>query len=269
MMTGTVVVTDLDGTLLHPETYSFEAALPALGFLKERGVPLVLCSSKTRWEIESYRERLENDDPFVAENGVGIFVPEDYFPFPVEGESTDSYIVMTLGRPYAEIRGVFEALRKRLKVRVRGFADMTVQEVASLSGLKPEEAELSLKRDFGEPFVFEEGETGVEAFLKAIEEAGLHWTRGRFYHMLGDNDKGRAVRILRGLYEKLFGGVRTVGLGDNLNDLPLLKEVDTAVLVQKADGSYEPEINIPGLIRAVGIGPEGWNRAILELGGTF
>ena len=57
----------------------------------------------------------------------------------------------------------------------------------------------------------------------------------------------------------------TVGIGDSLNDLPLLLTVDHPVLVQKPDGSYDPDIDLPGLIRAPGIGPVGWNHAVLEL----
>ena len=53
-MAKIIVFTDLDGTLLHPRTYSFEAAMPALKLIKEKDVPLILCSSKTRAEIEVY-----------------------------------------------------------------------------------------------------------------------------------------------------------------------------------------------------------------------
>ena len=55
------------------------------------------------------------------------------------------------------------------------------------------------------------------------------------------------------------------GIGDSLNDLPLLLAVDHPVLVQKPDGSYDHEIDVPQLIHAPGIGPVGWNHAILDL----
>ena len=47
-----LVFTDLDGTLLDHETYSFELALPAIDVLKEKNIPLIFCTSKTRAEIE-------------------------------------------------------------------------------------------------------------------------------------------------------------------------------------------------------------------------
>lgn len=261
----TIIITDLDGTLFHPKTYSFEAAMPALTLIKERRIPLIFCSSKTRGEIEFYRTRLKNSHPFISENGGGIFIPKGYFKFAIKGEIRDNYIIINLGTSYEDIRKIFIDIRERLRIKVKEFGDMAVKEVADLAGLSIIEADLAKKRDFDEPFVFEEGELKAGEFLKAIEEAGLCWTQGRFFHILGDNDKGKAVKILKGLYEKAYGKIKTIGLGDSLNDLPLLQEADYPVLVQKEDGSYDTRIDLPNIIKTDGIGPEGWASAVMGL----
>ncbi len=265
LMQTYIIFSDLDGTLLDSRTYSFEDANPALKLIRQRGIPLVLCSSKTRAEIEVYRTRLLNKDPFVAENGGGVFIPEKYFPFPVEGETRAGYHLISFGRPYQELRNVLKELREELSIGVQGFGDMSVQEVAVLTGLAESEASLAKMRDFDEPFIFEENDEKVDVFLHAIESRGYRWTRGRFHHVMGRNDKGRAVAFLRGLYEKKYGSLQTVGIGDNLNDLPLLQAVDHPVLVQNESGAYEEEISMPKLVRAEGIGPRGWNSAIIRL----
>ena len=59
--------------------------------------------------------------------------------------------------------------------------------------------------------------------------------------------------------------LQLIGIGDSLNDLPMLQVVDRPVLVQKPGGGYDPDIELPGLIRAPGIGPAGWNHAVLDL----
>jgi mannosyl-3-phosphoglycerate phosphatase len=102
-------------------------------------------------------------------------------------------------------------------------------------------------------------------FLQAIEAKGLHWTRGRFHHILGDNDKGRAVRLLAELYRRGLPGLVTVGIGDALNDLPLFQAVDVPVLVQREDGSYAEGVRSPRLAFADAPGPTGWNKAILRI----
>jgi mannosyl-3-phosphoglycerate phosphatase family protein len=260
-----IIFTDLDGTLLHPKTYSFDEASPALELIRQRDIPLILCSSKTWAELEVYRKRLNNRHPFISENGGGLFVPEGYFPFRVGDEMRGGCWFIIFGSPYQELRNVLIDLRERLLVKVRGFGDMSTQEIAVLSGLPEPEAALARMRDFDEPFIFEEADADVEAFLQAIETRGYHWTRGRFYHIIGENDKGRAVTYLKGLYENQYGPLRTIGIGDNLNDLPLLRVVDHPVLVQNENGMYSEGITLPNLIGADGIGPRGWNRAIMRL----
>ena len=74
-MTYFVVFTDLDGSLLDGETYSFESATQALKALRMRNIPLILVSSKTRAEMEPLRRRLNHRDPFIVENGAAVFVP--------------------------------------------------------------------------------------------------------------------------------------------------------------------------------------------------
>ena len=258
-----VIVTDLDGTLLHHRTYSFEEARPALELVRQRGIPLVICSSKTRAEIEVYRKRLDNGHPFISENGGGIYIPAGYFPFHGAGEFREGYEVISLGASYDEMRKRLAALRDRLGIAVRGFGDMTVYEVAGLTGLSLEEARLAKQRDFEEPFIFPDKPD--DRFLREIEGEKLRWTQGRFFHIMGNHHKGKAVNILRRLYERRDGPVMTIGIGDSLNDLPFLLSVDRPVLVKKESGIHDGRIDIPGLVRTEGIGPAGWNEAVMRL----
>ena len=101
---------------------------------------------------------------------------------------------------------------------------------------------------------------------RMAREDGLHIvTGGRFHPLVGDSDKGRAVVELRTLYERAWGPIRAIGLGDSPNDLPMLQAVDIPVLVRKPGGAYDPGIRIPGLVFAPGAGPEGWAEAVLGL----
>jgi mannosyl-3-phosphoglycerate phosphatase family protein len=263
MKRNMIIITDLDGTLLDARTYSFREAAPALELINGKGLPLILCSSKTRAELEVWRERLGNRHPFIVENGGGIFIPENYFPFPVDGEARSGYQVISLGMPYTRIREKFVRLRDELQMPVRGFGDMTPAEVAALTGLPLDEAVLAKQREYGEPFVFPGA--ADERMLQAIEASGLRWTQGRLFHLMGNHHKGRAVALLRTLFERAMGPVIVAGLGDSLNDLPFLLAVDHPFLVRRADGSHDSRIDIPGLSRTQKIGPAGWNEAVLKL----
>ena len=256
-----VIFTDLDGTLLSAVDYSFEKAVPALERIKKTGIPLVYSSSKTRKEIEAIRLRTGNAHPFISENGGGIFIPEGYFPFSPGGSRESGYIKITLGRPYSEVRAALEGVRAVFKSPIKGFGDMTVKEIALETGLSTSEAALAMDRDFDEPFIFEGCPVDEARLERLIREQGFNSTRGRFHHILGDHDKGRAFRILKGCYERLYGVIVTICLGDGANDIPLLKEADYPVLVRKPDGEYE-ETGLEGVIKSDRAGPEGWNKAV-------
>ena len=262
-MKKTIIFTDLDGTLLDQSNYSFADAQPALQRVAASATPLIMCSSKTRRELEDYRRLLNSPHPFISENGGGIFIPRGYFPFAVAAEPADEYQLIRLGTPYAEIRKQFVCLREQFHAKVRGFADMSVAEVAALTGLAGKNALAAQQREFDEPFIFDGAPD--QDFLNAIEAAGLRWTQGRFFHIMGRHDKGRAVCMLIALYRRQFGETRSIALGDSLNDLAMLVDADQAVLVKHADGSFDSRIDMAGLLKTRLPGPAGWNETVLDL----
>ena len=272
-MTQLIVYTDLDGCLLDSITFSYEPATPALEALRSQRIPLVLVSSKTRAEIEPLRQRLSHHDPFIVENGAAVFVPRGLFDFPLERARVRiPYDVIELGLPYSILRDVLKQIEKNVATPLRGFGDLSVDEVMQVTELGRQDAFLAKQREYDEPYLLEGPTALIEEVCRQIVVRGLRWTKGgRFFHLTGDNNKGQAAALLLRCYQRqrLLQGdsdrVETVGIGDSVNDAPLLAVVDHPILVQKPDGSYDPDIHIPGMIRASGIGPIGWNHAVQEL----
>jgi mannosyl-3-phosphoglycerate phosphatase len=264
-----IIFTDLDGTLLDASTYSFEQAAEALALVSECRIPLIICSSKTRTEIEHYRLLLKNDHPFISENGGGIFIPKGNTSLKVyKGriiiEEIDDYRTILLGASYKALRDGIIAMRTK-GFDVKGFGDMTADEVSQVTGLSLEESAMARQREFDEPFLFTGPEDMRKALFEYIHELGFNFTQGAFFHLLGDSDKGKAVSILADLYAEQFEDIYTVAVGDSPNDLPMLRNVDIPVIVKKKNGVYDPSINLPNLIRADGVGPEGWNKVITQI----
>ena len=272
-MTRYVVFTDLDGTLLDADTYSFTEALPALEALRARGIPLVLVSSKTRAEMEPLRRRLRHRGPFIVENGAAVFIPHGYFDFPIVRSRVKScYDVIELGLPYYMLRDVLKQIEDAVETPIKGFGDLSVDEVMQLTNLSRTDAMLAQIREYDEPYLLEGPPALVEEVCRQIITRGLRWTKGgRLFHLTGDNDKGEATELLLRCYRRQQrlrdrpDRVESVGIGDGVNDAPLLAAVDYPILVQKPDGSYDPDIHIGGLTKAQGIGPAGWNHAIMSL----
>jgi mannosyl-3-phosphoglycerate phosphatase len=263
-----VVFTDLDGTLLDHCTYSAEAAMPLVKRLTDAGAAIVFCSSKTRAEQELYRKKLGISAPFIVEDGGAIFVSKGYFPFPYKYHRViGDYQVVELGMPYREIQRILKGISEKNNMAVGGFDGMDAAQIASLTGLDVAQAKLAKKREYEETLNLTGSDEEIRLILSKIEESGLSWSKGgRFYGVMGGSNKGRATKILIGLFNRKLGRIKTIGVGDSFNDVPMLAEVDVPVLVQKP-GSYWEDIELANLHRIDGVGPEAWVKAIEELTG--
>lgn len=266
-----LLFTDLDATLLDERTYDASAATEALNALKLRGIPVHFCTSKTFAESVFWQEKLGIDAPFVVENGGAVCFKPDHFaqavslPFVALG----AWRMLPLGLPYPKLIEAFQLLKKIPGLRLRGFSDMDAREISRDSGLSIEDAGRAKDRHFDEPFRMEAGDEALLA--RGVLDLGLSLSRGgRYFHLTSGFDKGSAVRKLCLMYEVL--GVRpfTVALGDSPNDLPMLQSVDLACVVMRQDEQgrtyHHPEL-LEKCTKAHfvdGVGPVGWNRAVLE-----
>ena len=267
---GLIVVTDLDGTLLDFDDLSFDPARPALTMLRKLDVPVICCSSKTPSEIEYWRRKIGLSGPFICENGAAVFFPADQFDS-LTGElpRRSRYIVKEIGLPKPSIRRVFEEVRRDTQIPLVGFSDMDLPTIRSLCGFRTtRQARASAAREYSEPFVFPaeaRNDRTINAVISRFRRRGLNVIRGRrFFHLVGNNDKGKAVEIMLGAYEAIGDRKTTViGLGDSKNDLEMLRVADIPVLVMGKNRRYDKEVRTSvDPILAGRPGPSGWNRAI-------
>jgi mannosyl-3-phosphoglycerate phosphatase len=258
-----ILFSDLDGTLLDHATYRFDAARAAVDRLRGEGVPLVLCTSKTRAEVEPVRIALGHRHPFIVENGGGFYVPDGYFPFAIEDANRHgSDWVVRLGDPYPDLVDALARASRASGVIVRGFATMSDAEVAEATGLAIADARRARQREFDEPFIIV-GPGRPADLLAAIEREGKRWTRGgRFHHIMGAIDKAEAVRRLIALYRRQLGTARTIGLGDAPNDAAFLTAVDVPILIDSPRIDQLRALVPRGRVTTLP-GPSGWNEAVL------
>jgi mannosyl-3-phosphoglycerate phosphatase len=264
-----LIFTDLDGTLLDDQTYDFRPALPALKFIHSRKIPLILVSSKTRAEIEFFRGLLSLESPFIAENGGGIYFPTSFaLPQDYHYKKVDRFNALFMGRP---IKEVLERSRKlKDNFNFRGFSEMPVQEIASLTGLTLEDALRASKREFDEPILLQDSLDDKEIFCKKAAHYGLDCVfGGRFIHLFLGGNKGRAVEKVLDIYNQLKGATFSIALGDSPNDISMLKAVDKAVVMQGRDGTYIKGLAHLDIIKAEGNGPGAWNRVMLSILADF
>ncbi|MGP6087413.1 HAD-IIB family hydrolase [Antarctobacter jejuensis] len=250
-VTDLVVFSDLDGTLLDHDSYSFEAAKPALQALAKHHIPLVLATSKTAAEVAVLHKQMGlGSAPAIVENGAGLFRPGDQ----VQDESA-----------YYALRKALEDLPAELRGSFAGFGDMSGEEIARITGLAPEAAALARCRQHSEPGIWTGSDEGRAAFLAALKEAGISArSGGRFLTLSHGRTKADGMRRIAGEYQARL----TLALGDAPNDIELLQTADIGVVVRNDYGPGVPRL--PGeatgaIRRTTQPGPAGWAEAVLAI----
>ncbi|MEM8993414.1 MAG: HAD-IIB family hydrolase [Acidobacteriota bacterium] len=260
-----VVFTDLDGTLLNARDYRWDAAGPALERLRGIGAALVLNSSKTYREMAELRRDLGAAHPFVVENGAAIFTPKGYFDGARPADiSVDTELeVERLGPERDDILDTLRRLRSERGWRFEGFADMDVSDVMRRTGLGRDAAAAAQDRTGTEPLLWLDERHPPEVLARALADAGLRLVAGgRFWHAMGPADKGTATRRLLDRFGAFGRPLRSAALGDSANDFEMLRAVDRAIWIPRAEAEpYEPR-PIDGAILAPEPGAAGWRLAV-------
>ncbi len=254
-----IVFSDLDGTLLDHATYEYSEAQDAIKLLQHRIIPLLFCTSKTCAEIQYWQDELAVYHPFISENGGGIFIPKTYFDFDIEYDYEDAvFYVIQLGADIEKLLQVMGELKE--KFEVDSFAEMSVDEIADDAQLPRHLADLAKRRDYDLPFKIQDP-SDEQNIREEIMQHRLRCIQGgRYYHLMGNNDKGHAVEILTKIFSKKLKSIETIGIGDSDNDFSMLDVVERPYLVQRPDKSYASK----KYIQTKGIGPAGWKNVIFS-----
>lgn len=272
-----LVFTDLDGTLLDHDNYSFKAAQPALNTLEQHAAPLIPVTSKTCSELLVLRSQLNNQHPFVVENGAAIYFPLNYFSHSINGvelaaeneTNQQALLVYSLGRPRLFWSELLNSIGGALHDSFISFEELGVTGIVEETGLAPQAALQANQRQASEPVKWLGSAEQLKAFTQYIESQGGQVLRGgRFLHILDATvSKGRALRWLTQQYqlstpEQAF---KSIALGDADNDLSMLAAANQAVLIRSNHHALPDTTSIPSAIISQQFGPEGWNEVITSI----
>ena len=253
-----IVFSDLDGTLLDHATYSWQAAVPALEALKERGIPLILASSKTSAEIAELRaETGFADCPAIVENGAGLLEPAG------AGHAPDD------DRVHRALIAALNALPPELRGKFTGFSDWTVDEVADRTGLPPKDAARAAMRRFSEPGLWSGSPRDRSRFEALLARQGITARQGGRYLTLSYGaTKADRMREIAARYASGDESPRMIALGDAPNDIEMLETADIGVIVANPHAKPLPELDgekAGRIARTQKPGPEGWNESVLRI----
>lgn len=256
-----LIFSDLDGTLLGHDNYSFAPSKGVLARIAAHKIPLILNSSKTLPEILDIRIALQNHDPFVVENGAAIYIPSglfSYCPTPLSQ--------IRLGPNYEAILATLQKLKANYHFPFTGFSDLSLEAISKLTGLTLTKAAMAKQRTGSEPLLWQGSNTELVHFEQTLAENGLKLLKGgRFFHAQGQNtDKAKAMHQLIKLYHRNHGiDFTSIALGDSQNDRAMLEQANLAAVIRKKSGTSlavnKPDVEV---IYTQHQAPEGWREAM-------
>ncbi|MEM9331650.1 MAG: HAD-IIB family hydrolase [Pseudomonadota bacterium] len=251
-----VFFTDLDGTLLDHQTYSFDPASEALDMLRKRNIPLVLASSKTAAEIFPLRRAMGFQHcPAIVENGAGILSAND----PCTGSDAS----------YRALLERFSNLPVEIQEKFTGFSRLGLDDVIKLTGLAEDQAILAKQRQFSEPGLWSGGEDELPVFFELLKEHGMAAQRGgRFLTLSFGGNKVDQMQKISQEYSRDGRSCFCVALGDAPNDVKMIEAADVGVIIPNSSHSGIDRLKseLDGkTVRAPYPGPRGWNATVLDL----
>jgi len=134
---------------------------PIVGFpdflhqLSSDGIPCVWVTARNRLQLDSALRRLAHAEPFIAEAGSGVFLPEDYFHLrQAHTIRLGRFTCIPVASPQPAAREALDQLAEEAGIGIVPVRTLSHRELAQNTALEPREADLCRQRDFDELFFF-------------------------------------------------------------------------------------------------------------------
>ena len=250
-----LIFTDLDGSLLHRDTFKFDEIKDYLRLLITRGIFIIPNTSKTEQEILEFNYDLGLSLPFISENGSSING--------LDLLNKDLPQELILSREKEILLNIFKkTVSLTLQNKCKWLSGMDTKNQSLILGLEHKKLKMALDRKYTVPFIFNGNKNEKKELIKIIKKKGLCLQEGgRVIHLTDRVNKAKALQVFVRFFKKNFKNVKTIAVGDNYNDLDMLKASDFPCLVFNDKFTLD-EIPINNLIATNKPSPEGWADVI-------
>ena len=250
-----LIFTDLDGSLLDRDTFKFDEIKDYIRQLISKGIFIIPNTSKTEEEILEFNSDLGSSLPFISENGSSInglnLLNKD---LPQE---------LILSREKEILLEIFKkTVSSNLQNKCKWLSEMDTGNQRLILGLEHKKLKMALDRKYTLPFIFNGNKNQKKELSKIIKNKGLFLQEGgRVIHLTDRVNKAKALKVFVRFFKKNNKNVKTIAVGDNYNDLDMLKTSDFPCLVFNDKFTLD-QIPINNLITTNKPSPEGWADVI-------
>ncbi len=247
-------------TLIPLRGHSFLGLDEFTAVLDHEAIPAVWLTSRSRLQFDDARRKHGHTQPFIAEEGCAVYLPEGYFHLRPDSDPSRARKAATvrLGRftciPVAEAlpaaADALQTLSHDTSVPVVTLRSLSPRELVQNVGLPQREAELARQRDFDDIFFFAgASDAEVQKFLAEGRNRNLRFRQqGVLWSAAIGPSVQRCIRELAKLYDRaLRYHAHTLGIATPDLAAGLFPFCERTILLsdRKAEGTYQDRPGIP------------------------
>ena len=168
-------------------------------------IPCVWLSSYSRLQLDEPRRHAGHAEPFIAEDGCAVYLPEDYFHLkPAKTVRLGRFTAIPIAKRQPAAAEALESLSEEAAVPVVPLRTLSPRELAQNIGLPTNEAEHARQRDFDELFFFAGAAEKDVARFKSLAQHRKISLREQdvLWSLAVDRDICHCIRALGELYDR-------------------------------------------------------------------
>jgi predicted mannosyl-3-phosphoglycerate phosphatase (HAD superfamily) len=216
--------------------------------LADARIPSVWVSSRNRHQLDMPIRKLGHSGPFIAENGCGVYLPEDYFHLkPERTVRMGRFTCIPVATPQPAAAQALEALAEDTGISVVQLSSLSPREAMQNTGLSRQETDALRQRDFDELFFFAgTSDAEIQKFRQLARERRLALRPAdSLYSLAAGSSLPKCVQEVRKLYDRaLHTRANAVAVTTASESGELVKVCDRSILLTDRN-TTEPETAPP------------------------
>jgi glycerate 2-kinase len=208
----------------------------ALDPLKQKEVPMLFYSQRTKAEMLHTLQHLGLPCPFIAEGGGVLYVPKGYLDLPLDAftDNGETLLSLPFGTSRALIEGIVSKLSRLSGVPSAAIFDLSPLDAADLLDIDIAVAERLMAREFSQLILKSEDLPPLSAtFRSLLQQQGLALLETETAYCIGNFDLAQPVQYFIDLLTAASPQLVTFAIGNSELDAPVLAAAQQAFLLKQ------------------------------------
>ena len=268
-----LIFTDLDGTLLNHDNYSFGNNKKLISTIINNKNEIIFNTSKTFSECKKLLKELKlSNMPFSTENGAVLYFPKIRFNKIKNSSSFEKYWKVRIAKLSSKVWHQF-LKQKQKKYNFLIAQDLSPKILKKYTNLN--NTNMMLDREASQIILWEDNLTKFKLFKNDLksEKEGVLIKGSRFIQISSICNKRIAKKLISHAYDIQFRdkySINTIALGDSKNDIDMLNSCKYSCLIKNSTGTHvKLRPNKKNVFKSSKLAPDGWGEVLYKLNKTL